>query len=37
MNKEKKKNHQLEKKNTKSEIKDNPIYIFICLIQRQTK
>lgn len=33
MNKEKKKNHQLEKKNTKSEIKGNQ-YLYIYMLNK---
>lgn len=33
MNKEKKKNHQLEKKNTKNEIKDN-LYLYIYILDK---
>ncbi len=33
MDKEKKKNHQLEKKNTKSEIKNNP-YLYIYMLNK---
>lgn len=33
MDKEKKKNHQLEKKNTKSKIKDNP-YLYIYMLNK---
>lgn len=37
MDKEKKKNHQLEKKNAKSEKNIIYIYIFICLIRYKAK